>query len=545
MPQRKKNDRAYITMSEWVNEYGGKRAGDAGRGGAVRPLAFDCCALSLAPFDASASVCTLDGVVYDLKNIVPYLKRHGVDPVSGKKLRKDDLVPLVWHRNAAGHYHCPVLFKEFGEFSHIVAIRTSGNVFSWEAISELNIRAAQWKDLLTGQAFKREDIITIQDPADPTRRNTSDFFYIREGHRAQDVDLSDPASRINMTSTTESVLKELKELDRKREEELKRQQAENPKQQQQQAAQAKLTQRTSAAAPGLTSTSFSATQLVDLTPDDTPKHTSRKGYVSLQTNMGALNLELHCDTVPLACENFITLCTRGYYDGVAFHRSIRNFMIQGGDPTGSGKGGESIWKKEFRDEFRTNLSHSDSGVLSMANHGPNTNTSQFFITYKPAPHLDGKHTVFGRVVGGLDVLRQMEEVPTDAKDRPTQEIKIEKAVVVIDPFALIEKDEEEKKRKEEERKAEEEARYDEANRGEWFSNPAPEMPKTTKTGIGKYIGLAQPQKEQAKATTAPAARKRRAEDDDQAEDGPIRFSHEEDVPEIKKKRPREGVFDGW
>lgn len=165
----------------------------------------------------------------------------------------------------------------------------------------------------------------------------------------------------------------------------------------------------------------------------------KKGYVRLRTNLGDLNLELHCDSVPRTCENFLTLCGVGYYDGVAFHRSIKNFMIQGGDPTGTGKrvrgsgrgcgwllvrlsllkcragprrGGESIYGKTFKDEINTGLKHAGRGVLSMANSGPHTNGSQFFITYKSAPHLDGKHSIFGRVVGGLETLAAMERVPT-------------------------------------------------------------------------------------------------------------------------------------
>jgi peptidyl-prolyl cis-trans isomerase-like protein 2 len=97
---------------------------------------------------------------------------------------------------------------------------------------------------------------------------------------------------------------------------------------------------------------------------------------------------------------------------------IRNFMIQGGDPTGTGKGGQSIWGKPFKDEFNSKLLHTGRGVVSMANSGPHSNGSQFFILYKSAPHLNYKHTVFGRVVGGIDVLSVMDKVPIDDDDRP-------------------------------------------------------------------------------------------------------------------------------
>jgi peptidyl-prolyl cis-trans isomerase-like protein 2 len=109
-----------------------------------------------------------------------------------------------------------------------------------------------------------------------------------------------------------------------------------------------------------------------------PKKTKKKGFVSLVTNKGTINLMLHCDLVPRTCENFLTLCERGYYNNTKFHRSIRNFMVQGGDPTGTGRGGESIWGKKFRDEFHPKLRHEGRGVLSMANSGKNTNGSQLY-----------------------------------------------------------------------------------------------------------------------------------------------------------------------
>jgi peptidyl-prolyl cis-trans isomerase-like protein 2 len=162
---------------------------------------------------------------------------------------------------------------------------------------------------------------------------------------------------------------------------------------------------------------------------------TRKAYVALHTSKGDLNLELHADLVPRACQNFLLLAARGFYDGVAFHRSIRNFMLQGGDPSGSGRGGESAWGRPFADEFVQSLSHSGRGVVAMANAGAHSNGSQFFILYKSAPHLDKKHTVFGRVVGGMDTtLSALERVPTDADDRPTEEIRIESITVFDDPF---------------------------------------------------------------------------------------------------------------
>ena len=160
----------------------------------------------------------------------------------------------------------------------------------------------------------------------------------------------------------------------------------------------------------------------------------KKGYVRLITNLGPLNMELHCNIVPKTCENFIQLCHKGYYNSTIFHRSIRHFMIQGGDPSGLGTGGESYWGKPFEDEIKPHLKHAGRGVLSMANSGPNTNKSQFFITYRSCRHLDGKHTVFGQIVGGLDTLNKLEKIEVDNKDKPIEDIIILAAQVFVDPF---------------------------------------------------------------------------------------------------------------
>ncbi len=128
--------------------------------------------------------------------------------------------------------------------------------------------------------------------------------------------------------------------------------------------------------------------------------------VSIETEKGEIELELYPQHAPLTVNNFVFLVREGFYDGVTFHRVIADFMIQGGDPTGSGRGGPGY---RFEDEVRGNPLRHERGVISMANAGPNTNGSQFFITHGPQPHLDGRHTVFGKVVRGLDVVDAIEQ----------------------------------------------------------------------------------------------------------------------------------------
>lgn len=149
----------------------------------------------------------------------------------------------------------------------------------------------------------------------------------------------------------------------------------------------------------------------------------------IQTNMGTIELELYADKTPKTVENFVGLANKGYYNGVIFHRVIDNFMIQGGDPTGTGRGGQSLWGGKFEDEFVPELKHNGAGVLSMANAGPNTNGSQFFITLKETPWLDGRHTVFGRVIKGMDVVQAIGKVPTNQQDRPLKDVVMEKVTI--------------------------------------------------------------------------------------------------------------------
>lgn len=162
---------------------------------------------------------------------------------------------------------------------------------------------------------------------------------------------------------------------------------------------------------------------------------SKNPHVVLETNQGIIELELFPEVAPLAVENFTTHVKNGYYNGLIFHRIIKDFMIQGGDPSGTGRDGESIWKKDFKDEF-TNKMFDRAGVLAMANRGPHTNGSQFFITTAPAPWLNGRHTIFGQVTAQtMGNVKKLENVPTlgqNAGDRPVETQKIIKAYIKKD-----------------------------------------------------------------------------------------------------------------
>lgn len=378
-----------------------------------------------------------------------------------------------------------------------MAVRTSGNVYCREAVEELNLKAKNMRDLLTDEKFVRKDILTIQDPKDLRGKNVSEYDHLRRQRLPEEVVVGggglSEASHVNVVSedagrvleavrkNVSTVIPEERKILYKSEPVRKRYETVSFKPgtvtwntddnqasvdtskklggkalPQPYSAELRDTNVTmGGASKSLTSTAVDLSLTNERTKERVylrPKSGS-KGYVRLHTTLGDLNLELHCDLAPKTCENFLALAASGYYDGVPFHRSIRNFMIQGGDPTGTGTGGANVFGT-LEDEIHPGLRHDGRGVVSMANSGKDTNGSQFFITYKSAKHLDGKHSILGRVVGGFDVLTKMENVPCDDEDRPREEIRIERCTVFVNPYTdMLEEAVNERKREErEERK---------------------------------------------------------------------------------------------
>lgn len=159
----------------------------------------------------------------------------------------------------------------------------------------------------------------------------------------------------------------------------------------------------------------------------TESYAMNEKNVVLETTQGNIEIKLMPDIAPKACENFTKLVEKGYYNGLIFHRVIKDFMIQGGDPTGTGMGGSSVWGKPFNDEFNANVKFDEPGMLAMANAGPGTNGSQFFITTAKTPWLNMHHTIFGKVISGYDVVKKIENTATGPGDRPVTDQKIIKA----------------------------------------------------------------------------------------------------------------------
>ncbi|KAG8165760.1 hypothetical protein KVR01_004312 [Diaporthe batatas] len=490
----KGTDKLYITHSEWsssdaysasVGAGAGSRAQRAGAN--FRRLPFNFCAASLQPF--KNPVCTPEGTIFDVEVIGSWLDKNDTNPVNGQPLNPKNLIKLNFARNAdaevdsnagptdgKGDMIDPVTFKVFTDNTHIVAIRhgTYANVFAWETVEQMNIKQKNWHDLVDDKEFGRKDIITLQDPQNAASRNLSEFQYLKDGgealltpeqleERKQGTVNVDALGRIG-----DKVLRAKEAVEKARRERETGGDINRSSKALQKTSSAtafkkpaiqerKLAHNAAAYTTGRAAASFTSTGLTPETSGERailsdedwmlkPKKIKFKGYARLETNIGEVVIELQTETAPKAVWNFVKLAQKGYYRGVRFHRNIKNFMIQGGDPTGTGKGGQSIWGKNFQDEFDGPLTHSERGMVSMANKGKNTNSSQFFITYKPAKHLDRKHTIFGKVVDGLSTLDKMEAVPVDEGSRPLREIIIKDIVVFLDPFEefLKEKDQTEK-----------------------------------------------------------------------------------------------------
>ncbi|KNG45469.1 peptidyl-prolyl cis-trans isomerase cyp8 [Stemphylium lycopersici] len=472
----KGTDKLYITHSEWSSSdaFGNargannaNRASAAGLASTFKRLPFNYCAVSLQPF--TDPVCTASGTVFDLTHILTWLSKHpDTNPVDGTPLKRADLITLNFTKNEDGEYVDPVTYKVFTDNTHIVALKKSGNVFAWDTVERLNIKAKNWRDLVSDDEFTRKDIITLQDPQSIESRDFSSYKHVKDG----DTVMAGSDSGVNKDAlgNAAKILKAKEAVAKARENRKAKEQGgptskalanlpSNGSAVATSAAPKKPAYNSAVYTSGKAAASFTSTGVTPHTSGERallsdedymlkPKRVKQKGYARISTSLGDLNVELLPEFAPRAVWNFVKLAQKGYYSHTIFHRNIKGFMIQGGDPTGTGRGGQSIWGKPFEDEFDGPERHSTRGILSMANKGKNTNTSQFFITYRPVPHLDRKHTIFARVVGGLDTtLRSMETAEVGEKDKPIDDIEILDIVVFVDPFEEWQKERKDKETK--------------------------------------------------------------------------------------------------
>ena len=382
-------DKLYITHSEWQNEYGGAKAKKKKE--EENPfciLPHNYCSLTLAPF--VTPVCSTSGHIFDLLPIMDYLDAKARNPVTGEPLGKADLIKLEYSRNAAGEFYCPVTLKTFNDHSHIVAVASTGQVYSADGLAQLKHGERSYRDFFTDKEFTKDDLITLQDPKKLASRNMNEFQHVRDTMGRSTTKKWEAKAQRGGATGTSTIAMDSRHLEKKDE-----------------TAETKL---------------FRSIKI--------------PGKATIRTSLGDLHLELFCHKAPKTCYNFIALARRGHYVGVTFHRLIAGFVVQGGDPSGTGVGGNSCWGGAFENEIYPGLTHNTRGILSMANRGrDHTNTSQFFITFAKASHLDRIHPVFGRIIGGWDVLEAIEQAPIDESSRPIEPIVIQDVIVTVDPFA--------------------------------------------------------------------------------------------------------------
>lgn len=520
------SDKLYITHAEHAGLFGSHSASSGFKFKAQAPhpgtrTPFDCCALSFQPF--SHPVCARNndgsGHVFDLVNIIPWLKQHdNTHPITKERLLPSDLITLHYSRKeASGEIHDPISFKPFSEHSHIVAIATTGNVFLAESIKG-------GRDLVNDVPYKKQDVITLQNPHGfpqasvaiaaasssniPTKQETSKDSLIQPGTSAHTsvakikaaipwnvspYSSGMPGASLTSTSVDPQTASSKLLWD---EEELMFEDLSNP-------LRGKGKEK------------------------DVGK---RRAYVRLVTNLGggSLNLELFCEKAPKTCYNFLMLAKAGKYDNCLFHRLVPGFMIQSGDPTGTGAGGESYWGTPFRDEhdLKGAAKHDSRGILAMANKGAGTNGSQFYITFKPCPNLDKKHTVFGKLVGGENVLDLLENLPVKpGTERPAKLVRITEVIIYQDPFEDYKKRLANKLAKRAQSSqtvdSNEKNAKDEIN---WFgvkvgADSATALSERVGGGVGKYLSMKRPP-------------------------GSLRGTDSGDDPK-KKRKVGFGDFDGW
>jgi peptidyl-prolyl cis-trans isomerase-like 2 len=432
---------------------GSSITGSAGQ--VQKRLPFSHCALTLVPYETP--VCNRAGIVFENAAILPFLFRHKIDPVNGEPADSASLIRLNMDKNEEGASKIVAILQSEGK---------EASVYSYEAYQELNVKAKNYEDLLTGAKFdKKKDVIILYDPSDDELnriRDINTFYHVQHARELAKNKESGSEVRHSVTATRimEKLQKNKQEKQQADEKAAKKRKTEASTELSASSTTAYFVdgKRLRVLAEDVTGVKYTANQgaassLTSTAVQVADKNEGReatdeeilqaqfsvmrklkkKGYVRLRTNRGDMTLELHCEMAPRTCMNFLGLCRANKYDNSVFHRLIPNFMLQGGKPANEDENEDSLWGGSFQDEFDDRLKHTGGGIVSMANAGTNSNKRQFFLTFKSCNYLDRKHSVFGTIVDGKDVLTKLERIPADKKDRPREEIKILGTDVLVDP----------------------------------------------------------------------------------------------------------------
>ena len=474
----------------------------------VKYLPFNYCSLSLTPFNDA--VCDEKGNIFENKYIIPYIAKFHKNPITGNNITVKDLIHLNFKRGNNGDLICPISLKELNYNMKIIAIKETGNVYSYDVYQKLNKDISNYKDLLTDIPFKKENVILLNDPNN--KKLIQSFNYIKHKDEVifmtklvNETEDHEKVKEINLPSNYEEIIENYEKdnsKDKQRrleiidiinnkenisfidslnkqckveyenylkvEKEIEELLYENKLPMNEIKSKINISSncflyhlkqnekwkkyfhnnKSRILSNGKMALSLTSTQMElntissQLIPNDDELRTiyynivkslQKKAFIKLSTNLGDLNLEIFCNYAPMASENFIELCYKGSYNNNKFHRLIKNFIIQGGDIKEN-----NIFGHNFKDEFNNKYSHNQKGILSMANSGPNTNNTQFFFTLEnnKGNHLDNKHTIFGKVVGGIQTLDLINQVKVNkfTNDVPLSDIIIINTEVYNNPF---------------------------------------------------------------------------------------------------------------
>ena len=410
MPRSSEKDKLFQRSSEVRASQAGIKVGQSEAEAGTGTLDLNRCALSMTVI--ATPVMTPSGVLYDSASIIPWISKHQTCPITGMKLVKSDLLYLHIDRDTTDGttFICGISGRRLTCQQQVVVIRSSARMYDARALRDVQAHAKAthgcYPDPVSSEPYDPStDVVVVCDPADKAlcaRRATRPHTVRSDSEAAK---LKAPSAMPQRTAPSQAYQK-----------------------------QAATSTAGLAGGPTAVTPPSAADGLAWQAVRAAGSHA--KATIVLGGGVvGELPVLLYACMAPGTCDNWLRLARAGAYNGCPFHRLIAGFMAQTGDTTsGDGTGGASAWGKPFEDEVVPALTHDKRGVLAMANAGPNTNRSQFYITFGAASHLDGKHTVFGKLTGGKTVLDQLERVPTSARDSPLQPVRIERVIIEDDPF---------------------------------------------------------------------------------------------------------------
>jgi peptidyl-prolyl cis-trans isomerase-like protein 2 len=470
--KRCQKDRLYLTAKELRENFGLNKIESHKYS---RNLPFFHCAISMKPF--KYPVCTKDGIIFDILNIIPYIQKYGKHPITGEILDLNDLIKLNFCKLNDDEFYCPILQTAFTSRTHIVAIRTSGNVYCYEAINQLHLKTKSMQDLKSGESFKKSDLITIQNPSHKATeinqielpinafinyenlkcKKRGNLVFSENSNFDIKQDLSKYKNRTWIeTSACESSLLNFRpgastwntdkltveeQGEKKTKKITKRQHHVRVKEILEKRSICKIIELST----NVSSLSFTSTVISrptnNLIPNKNERQLKRlqrkpkiKGYVKLRTNIIDLDMELNCETAPKTCDLFLIMCQTGSCDNIIIKKCNENFMIKSSKIRGNIAANELIVSYLSNDAPDKLANHKQRGLISLSKIEFNLENPHFCILLKPAHHFNNDHIVFGKIVSGLETIDTIGNPITNLSCESLTHIRVIGVDILLDPF---------------------------------------------------------------------------------------------------------------